>query len=91
MFYVILVLQIFLVLLTLALMRTEKNKHNDSELKGKLFWQVFVLTFLNPIFSQAIFYYGWKNKLPKKAKKANQLGWFTFLILILISILKNFL
>ncbi|MBP9701632.1 MAG: hypothetical protein KBD47_01460 [Candidatus Pacebacteria bacterium] len=45
---------------------------------------VWVLSLLNPILCGAILYYGWKNILPNKAKKANQISLLAFFIWILI-------
>ena len=47
---------------------------------------IWIFSFLNPIFAGAIFYYGWKKKLPTKAKQANQISLWAFFITILISL-----
>jgi len=47
------------------------------------------LCLLAPLISQTIFYYGWKKQLPKKAKKANNLGWLAILLWIGGSIIIN--
>jgi len=45
---------------------------------------IWILCLLNPILSGAIFYYGWKKKLPVKAKQANTISlWAALLELIL--------
>ena len=66
------------------LMKKEKNKLSKDQvaktpLKEGLFWGVLLLNILAPIVASSIFYYGWKKKLPKKAKTANNLGWLAIL------------
>jgi hypothetical protein len=83
-------MNIFIVLISIIaffLMRKEKSavpegQIDESPLNGKLLWYVFILCLLSPIIAQAIFYYGWKKRLPKKAQKANDLGWIAILIWI---------
>lgn len=70
-------------------MKKEKNalpeeKTDETPLKGHLFWYVLILNFLAPIVASSIFYYGWKKRLPKKAKTANNLGWLSILFWIVI-------
>jgi hypothetical protein len=48
---------------------------------------VWVSSILNPIFSGAVFYYGWKKLLPTKAKKANHISLWAFLIELILGIL----
>lgn len=55
---------------------------DESPLSRNMLWFVFILSLLAPLITQTIFYYGWKKRLPKKAKKANQLGWLAILIWI---------
>ncbi len=45
---------------------------------------VIVTEILSPILAGAIYYYGWKNKFPKKASQANKYSWIVFLILLVI-------
>ena len=42
----------------------------------------WILCFFDPIISGAIFYYGWRKKLPVKAKQANLISLLSFLIFI---------
>lgn len=44
---------------------------------------VWLFCFLNPIIAGAVFYYGWKKNLPMKAKAANQISLWAFLILVI--------
>jgi len=58
--------------------RRGKVKHNDINHSGltsdeKL--MVWLVCIFDPIISGAIFYYGWKKKLPKKASQANKISW----------------
>jgi prolipoprotein diacylglyceryltransferase len=48
---------------------------------------VWISSLLNPIFSGAFFYYGWKKLLPVKAKKANAISLWAFLIEVILGIL----
>ena len=57
--------------------------------KEKLF--IWILCFLNPIIAGAIFYYGWKEKLPNKAKQANQISLWAFFITLMLAIAFFFL
>ncbi len=58
---------------------------SDSLTTKQKFFMV-ILCFLNPIIAGAIFYYGWKNKLPIKAKQANNISLLVFAIPIIIFI-----
>ena len=51
---------------------------------------IWIFCFLNPIVAGAVFYYGWKKKLPIKAKSANQISLWAFLILIVLFALAAF-
>ena len=57
-----------------------EGKIDETPLSGNLFWYVLILNFVAPFLAQMIFYYGWKNRLPIKAKKANSLGWIAIII-----------
>lgn len=77
-------------------MRKEKatipeGQVDESPLSGNMLWYVFILCLLSPFIAQMIFYYGWKKRLPKKAKKANNLGWLAILIWIAGRIAIDFL
>ncbi|QQS59279.1 hypothetical protein IPN35_00085 [Candidatus Peregrinibacteria bacterium] len=71
------------------LMKKEKKalpegKTDETPLEAPLFWYVLILNFLAPIIASSVFYYGWKKRLPKKAKTANNLGWLSILFWIVI-------
>ncbi len=53
-------------------------------LTGKEKLLVFVLCLVNPLILGAVFYYGWKNKLPQQAKTANRLSFLAFFIFLVI-------
>lgn len=49
---------------------------------------IWVLCLLNPLIAGAVFYYGWKKLLPKKAKQANTISFAAFgIVLVLVIIL----
>ncbi len=52
---------------------------------------VWLLSFASPLVTGAIFYYGWRNALPKKARSVNFISWIAFAILIIISYTSIFL
>lgn len=70
-------------------MRNEKSaipegQVDESPLSGNVWWYVLILDLLAPIISASIFYYGWKKRLPKKAKTANNLGWLAILVWVVV-------
>ncbi len=74
-------------IISFFVMRKEKSlvpegQVDESPLSGNVLWYVFILCLLAPLIAQTVFYYGWKKRLPKKAKKANNLGWLAILIWI---------
>ena len=52
---------------------------------------IWIASLLNPIFSGAVFYYGWKTPLPMKAKQANQISLWAFLIEFVLALLLIFI
>ena len=50
---------------------------------------VWVLSLVDPLIAGAIFYYGWKSKLPEKAKQANNISWLALGVLIAIAIIRG--
>lgn len=78
-------------IISFFLMRKEKSavpegQTDETPLSGNMFWYVLVLCLLAPLIAQTIFYYGWKKRLPQKAKKANRLGWLAILVWIIVSV-----
>jgi hypothetical protein len=61
-----------------------------DELVGGEKVYVWISSLLNPIFSGAVFYYGWRKILPNKAKKANSISLWSFLIIIILLVI-NFI
>jgi hypothetical protein len=47
---------------------------------------IWIICFFTPIWGGAIFYYGWRKLLPIKAKKANNISLWVFLIEIILFI-----
>jgi hypothetical protein len=43
---------------------------------------VFVFCIFNPYLAGAILYYGWRNRLPNKAKTANRISWIALGLII---------
>jgi drug/metabolite transporter (DMT)-like permease len=81
-------------IISFFVMRKEKaavpeGQVDESPLSGNTFWYVFILCLLAPLIAQAIFYHGWKKRLPNKAKKANNLGWLAILLWIGVYIAIN--
>ena len=45
---------------------------------------VWIFCILDPFIAGAIFYYGWKKRLPVKAKTANRISWIAFGIFVVL-------
>ena len=70
-------------------MITEKKKVvggqiSQDPLSTKFKIIIGILSFFNPVIAGAVFYYGWKKKLPIKARQANQISLWMFLVFILV-------
>ncbi|MFZ2038942.1 MAG: hypothetical protein WAV11_03320 [Minisyncoccia bacterium] len=52
---------------------------------------VWIICLFNPILGGAILYYGWKNRLPAKARKSNMISFWSALIEIIIILIAFFL
>lgn len=48
---------------------------------------IWVFCVLNPFLAGAILYYGWKNRLPVKAKAANRISWISFGIFFILGLI----
>jgi hypothetical protein len=59
---------------------------NENGLQGKNLLIVCLLCTFAPFVASTIFYYGWKKKLPKKAKQANRIGLLTIIIVFVVSL-----
>lgn len=57
---------------------------NDSLTGGEMAL-TWVFCFFNPFMAGAILYYGWRNRLPTKAKSANRISWMAFVAFIIIA------
>ena len=51
---------------------------------------ILLLCFIDPIINGAIFYYGWRKRLPAKAKQANMISFGTFLVMLFIGFIYGF-
>lgn len=58
-----------------------------DQLSGGEKLYIWIASLLNPVFSGAVFYYGWKKVLPQRAKQANSISLWAFLIEIVLVIL----
>jgi hypothetical protein len=70
-------------------MVSKKSKIPDQQqsldpLSGKEKLLVFVLCLFNPLILGAVFYYGWKRKLPQQAKTANLLSFAAFAVFLVV-------
>ena len=45
---------------------------------------VWIICFFNPVWGGAIFYYGWKKRMPVMAKQANNASLLIFLLQIIL-------
>lgn len=52
---------------------------------------IWIICFLNPIASGAIYYFGWIKRLPQKAKQANKISWIALILLIIVSAISSFI
>ncbi|MDB5259718.1 MAG: hypothetical protein JWO73_926 [Candidatus Taylorbacteria bacterium] len=84
---------IFLVAIVIcvAFMLKKKSKLSEGQtssepLLGNEKLIIWIICLLNPIWGGAIFYYGWKNKLPVKAKSANQISLWAFFIELVLAV-----
>lgn len=48
---------------------------------------IWILCLVDPVIAGAIFYYGWKKRLPVKAKQANRISWLVFSIAVIIIVI----
>lgn len=58
---------------------------SQDPLSGKEKLLAWILCIFNPILAGAILYYGWKKRLPVKAKQANSISWKAFILAIVLS------
>ena len=95
---------IFLIVLGISIyvMVTEKKKVpqetiSSDSLSKKQKILIWVLCIFDPLIAGAILYYGWKKRLPTKAKEANSISWkaalivagITIIVLVLVSYAKG--
>ena len=48
---------------------------------------IWIVSFINPVWAGAVFYYGWKKILPNKAKQANSISFWVFFIWIIFGVM----
>lgn len=49
--------------------------------------QIWIICLLEPVIPGAIFYFGWRKRLPRKAKQANKISWIAVGIWLLLAAL----
>lgn len=64
--------------------KVPQGQQDQSPLTNQERNYVLLMCIFSPILSSSVFYYGWKKKLPVKAKSANNWGWLGLLIYMLI-------
>ena len=89
--YVVWILEIVVVVVAWRLMSKERSKVSKDQVSNESLtthekYAISLLSFVSPILCQAIFYYGWKNRLPLKAKSANKIGWIALVLLIVTNL-----
>jgi hypothetical protein len=90
--YVVWILEIVVVVFAWRLMIKEKSRIPKGQVLNESLtthekYTISLLSFVSPILSQAIFYYGWKKQLPLKATGANKIGWIALVLLIVTNLL----
>lgn len=82
---------VVLTLLSIILMlKTRKSvpagQSAENSLTPAEILYIWILCLIDPVLAGAVFYYGWRKKLPKKAHQANHISLWAFLIIVLVSI-----
>jgi hypothetical protein len=65
--------------------KVKKEGLSDIGLTGEEKKQVLICESLSPILAGAIFYYGWKKSMPKKASQANKWSYLMILVFFIIA------
>ncbi len=80
-----------ILIITLVYMMKERQRVPEGQtvqdlltVKEKI--SMWILCLLNPLIAGAVFYYGWKKRLPVKAKQANGISLWAFLLELLSGI-----
>ncbi len=78
---------IIVTLLSIVLMLKTKKTIADGQVSEESLTKneklyIWIFSILDPVLAGAIFYYGWKKKLPKKAHQANQISMRAFFIAV---------
>lgn len=63
--------------------KAQTGQVNDMLSGGEKLY-IWISSLLNPVFSGAVFYYGWKKMMPHRAKQANAISLWAFLIEIIL-------
>ena len=76
------VLIVTTILMIKAKSQLVENTTSNEPLSRKEKLIIWILCIFNPILAGAILYYGWKKRLPKKAKQANSISLWAFFIVV---------
>lgn len=71
--------------------KVKKTVSKDSQLTKSEKIQVLITELFSPIIAGAIYYYGWRKKLPTKANQANKYSIIMFFVLIIIMFIIAFI
>jgi hypothetical protein len=77
-FYIFIVVAIIFEIITKR--KLEENQISEEPLTVGEKVLTWICCIISPIIAGAIFYYGWRKRLPTKAKAANRISWIAFLI-----------
>lgn len=66
--------------------KLEKDQISETPLSKSEIALTWLFCIFNPILGGAILYYGWRKRLPAKAKAANKISWMAFLIIIIYAL-----
>ncbi len=80
---------IIISILSIVLMLKTKKTIVDGQVSQDVLTKnekicIWIFSLLDPVLAGAIFYYGWKKKLPKKAHQANQISMWAFFIAVAV-------
>ncbi len=70
--------------------KAKAGQVTDSLTGGEKIY-IWISSLLNPIFSGAVFYYGWKKMMPRRAKQANSISLWAFVLELVLGFLYIFL
>lgn len=87
--YVLVTFGLSILLVQVELNRASKLSASETPLRGWTRCWVAMLCLANPIIAGAVFYYGWRKKLPKMAKQSNTISITVFSLISITLILSH--